>query len=1197
VYLSKLEIIGFKSFARKTAFDFHSGITGVVGPNGCGKSNIVDSIRWVLGEQKVASLRSESMENVIFNGSRTAKPLGMSEVSLTIQNTRNILPTEYSEVMITRRLFRSGESQYLLNNTVCRLKDIMDLFMDTGIGANAYSVIELPMIEQILNGNPEERRRILEEAAGVVKYKARRRAALRKLEATEQDLTRLNDILSEVEKNVDSLKRQVQRANRYQELVEELKQTELNLSAYQLQTIRDEFEPLTVESKGVSDRRQELSANIAGVEAQVEEDRRQILEIEKLLVSHQRQLNENTQSLQDKEEEVLVSQERIRSVEENRARLSEEIIEWKARGQQVKISGVQLEERLAATRQEVAEVQRVMDEKQQELNLLEEKYNTARKLLREAESARLAEIEKFGESNKEEERLKAQIEQGEARRAELTAAIANLQTRQAELVQRREVTTRQIAGVLAGLDRAHGEIALNQQNITAAQNAVEKFKEQLLENASQIQQRRDRIDLLRKFLETLEDHPDGVKYLVLEKAMPVGNWGTLGENLRVPKKYRRAIEAALGEAVVSMLVEDPDLAFTGMEMLRERQKGVATFIAMNLAGKHFNGHTRAYSDERVIAAASSVVECEDRFRGLVDNLLQDFYIVSNLNDARDLLSRANGKRHSYVTLDGEVVSTWGPMRGGQIADPQRHAAGMIGRREQIQQIEDEVQRLQETRVRLEADRDAEAAKLKTLQAKGEELQSAIQRVEADRQRFELELGQCSFELQKCAEDIANATGEVQKLQTANENLLTALAACRQNLTGFADLRQEVETRYAQASQALESAEREWNTAKQIANEAQMRVVEKRAEERNIVLEIERNKASYDESIAATQKRTEQIVDAERQSRELTESVAALRSQMEQDFTQRQKLEEVIAELEKTFTERKQATDTLERSLRSVHGERDELSDKLRRQEVRITELSMRRENIINHIRENYETGVTPQPAPEDFNFAETTERVDWLRNRLKTIGPVNMLALSEYQTERQRFDFLNAQKEDLLKAEENLKETIRVINATAYEKFCDIFIQVRENFIQVFQSFFENGQADLALGEGDPLEAEVIIEANPKGRKLGSLALLSGGEKTLTAISLLFAIYLVKPSPFCILDEVDAPLDDMNISRFVGALKKFSDNTQFIVVTHNKLTMKAADFLYGITMEEPGVSKVVSVRFEDVDVGKAPQRVAAEVLA
>lgn len=1197
MYLSKLEIFGFKSFARKTTFDFHNGITGVVGPNGCGKSNIVDSIRWVLGEQRVSTLRSEMMENVIFNGSKTAKPLGMSEVSLTIENTRNVLPIEFTEVVITRRLFRSGESQYLLNNSPCRLKDIMDLFMDTGIGANAYSVIELPMIEHILNGNPEERRRILEEAAGVVKYKARRRAAFRKLEATEQDLLRLNDILSEVEKNVDSLKRQVQRAHRYQVLIDELKETEVKLSACQLRNIRDELEPLAAQSKNVGDRRQELSATIATAEAQIEEARLQILDIEKQLVAHQRDLNVNTQRLQQKEEEVLVSQERIRAVDENRVRFVQEILELKTRSGQVQVSGVQVEEKLAGIRRELEDLQKVMEEKQPHLSTLEQAYVMVRRQVREADTARMTELEKFGEANKEQERLKAQIEQGEARRTELATTRVALQAREVDLAQRRANITRQIAGVLAGLDRRRGHLTDNQQAIASAQSRLQQLKELMLDNAGQTQQRRDRIGLLRKFLETYEDHPEGVKYLVLEKTLSTGCLGTLGDQLRVPKHYRRAIEAALGEALVALLVEDPDRAFAGMEVLRQKEKGVVTFIAMSLAGKRYGAPAMSFSDQRVIASAAAVVECGSRLRGLVDNLLQDFYIVGTLQHARELLASAAGKRHSYVTLEGEVVSTWGPIRGGQIVDQSRQVAGLIGRREHLQQLEEEVARLLEAHARLETQRDAEATNVKTLQQNNDELQDAVRQLEADRQRLELELGQCSFELQKCQEEAAHCDGEEQKLIAAGQASNAALNLCQQRLAAFTGRRQQAESHHASVAEAVETAEREWHAAKQAANDAQMRVVEKRAEERNLLLEIERNQSSLEEIAAAIQRRTEQIADAERQSEELTETVARLREQMQDDFAQRKQLEQVIAELEKTFGERKQATDSQERALRSVHSEREELSDRLRRHEVRLTELSMRRENIINHIRENYEMEITQQPAPEEFDIAAATERVEWLRNRLKTLGPVNMLALKEYETEKQRLDFLTTQKNDLLKAEENLKETIRVINATAYERFGTIFSQVRENFIQVFRSFFENGEADLKLAEGDPLEAEVIIEANPKGRRLGSLALLSGGEKTLTAISLLFAIYLVKPSPFCILDEVDAPLDDMNIGRFVSALKKFSDNTQFIVVTHNKLTMKAADYLYGITMEEPGVSKVVSVKFEDIDVGKPPRPAAAEVVA
>jgi chromosome segregation protein len=1197
VYLSDLEILGFKSFARKTHFVFHNGITGVVGPNGCGKSNIVDAIRWVLGEQKAGALRSERMENVIFNGSKTQKPLGMSEVSLKIQNTRNVLPIEYSEVQITRRLFRSGESQYLLNGTPCRLKDIMDLLMDTGVGANAYSVIELAMVEQILSGKAEERRHIFEEAAGVGKYKARRKAAFRKLEATEQDLVRLNDILSEVEKNVDSLKRQVQKAERYQSYANELRETEVALSAVQFLAIKNELEPLTNNAKDLRDRREQISAQLAAEEAQIEEMRLTLLEVEKQLVARQRDLNANTERIKKKEEQILVSQERIRAVKENRQRFAQEIEELKVRRTMMDEMRTTLSNRLEELTIELDTLNGELNGRQSALGALRERYQVKRQEAKEAESQRMGEVETLNNLHKEAERLRTQIEYNEQRRAELQQEADTWQQRQTELNHRREEVQRQLAATLAQLDHLTLEIEANQQAIAEKETAVANLKEQIMSLTSAVRRHQDRANLLRKFLETYEDHPEGVKHLLLEGGMPEGCLGTLGERIRVPDQYRRAIEAALGEAVVSLLVDTTDRAFEGMDLLRQREKGMVTFLPLQGLHKQNGGmgegenggkgereKGREGADSRVLARAIEAVECDEAMRPLVDNLLDGCYIVSSLTDARGLLEQSNSHRQSFVTLEGEVLTTWGPMRGGDTSGSQE---SIIDRKTQIQQLEEEVARLQDEIASQNEARERTETELRQLLAKSEELLGQRKQTEGEKQKSELEFGQAVFESNRAEQEIRQRGEELAKLEANQQELRTQFAGIEPRIQELESQRQTAEAANTQLAAELETLEKELRAAEQAANAANVVVVEKRAELRNAQSEIERVANNQRDIADSIQRRTEQIAEAEQQEQELTGQVESLREQLHDDFAERKELEEVVSEIERTFREQKQAADSKERALRSVRSERDEVSENLHKAELHISELTMQRDNLAKHIRETYELDLAQQKAPEgEFDAAAGEERVNWLRNRLKSMGPVNMLALADYEKEKERLDFLTTQKNDLLEAEANLKETIKVINDTAYERFGKVFSQIRENFIQVFKSFFENGEADLRLDEGDPLEADIIIEANPKGKKLGALTLLSGGEKTLTAISLLFAIYLVKPSPFCILDEVDAPLDDMNIGRFVGALRKFSDKTQFIVVTHNKLTMKAADYLYGITMEEQGVSKVVSVKFEDAEVGQ-----------
>ncbi|MEK7728256.1 MAG: chromosome segregation protein SMC [candidate division KSB1 bacterium] len=1192
MYLAKLEIFGFKSFARKTAFKFHNGLTGIVGPNGCGKSNIVDALRWVLGEQKAGALRSERMENVIFNGSRSQKPLGMAEVSLTIENTRNILPIEYSEVVITRRLFRSGESQYLLNNSICRLKDIMDLFMDTGMGANAYSVIELAMVEQILNGKAEERRHIFEEAAGVGKYKARRKAAFRKLEATAADILRLNDIIVEVEKNVDSLKRQVQKAERYQNYAEELKTADMQLASFRFHTFKTELEPLLAESQTLQDRREALSSQLATEEAAIEELQVKVLELEKQLVSRQRDLNTNTERIQKKEEEVLVCQERIKAVQENRVRFGREIDDLNKRGELLAEMALTLNNRIEEARGKVEEVETALLQRQRELEPHRDTFQAKRQELRTAQAQRSTEAETILALQQERERLRTQVEYDEKRREQLLHEQQALHAQRAEFEAKRSELSLRVAQALAQLDQLQLQSETNQETVLAKQAQLAGVKERAAELTNDLQRHRDRITMLQKFMESYEDHPEGVKYLLREGGMSEGCMGTLGERIKVSEPHRRAVETALGDTVVALVVDQKNRAFDGISLLRQSAKGAATFLPMlHGASFGFSPESRErLNDSRIVGNLADLVASDYEMRPLVEYLLADCYLVHTLEEARVLAEQVSASRLRFVTPEGDMVSNWGLIRGGA----SEQGSPVIGRKQEIETLENEIERLDGEIDDLITTRERSERELRDLQQNADNLAKSSKLLEKERQQLEIEFGQSAFRVTKVDEELQQRGEELQRLGNTQGERETKLGAVQPRLDEFEALRLTAENSLAQLTTEIEALEQTVRAAEQAYNDVNLKTVESRAEFRNLEAERDRTETSRKEVAESVKVRTQQIADAEAQEKSLTEHVAEVREQMQDDFAERKELEDVVQELERIFREEKGVIDVKEKSLRPARQERDEISDKLHQNDLRAAELTMLRDSLAKHVHENYELELAafatsnPIELTQEFDATAQDERVNWLRNRLKSMGPVNMLALTDFQKEKERFDFLTAQKEDLLKAEENLKETIKVINDTAYERFGKTFAQIRENFIQVFRGFFEGGLADLRLDEGDPLEADVIIEANPKGRSLGSLALLSGGEKTLTAISLLFAIYLVKPSPFCVLDEVDAPLDDTNIGRFTGALRKFSENTQFICVTHNKGTMKATDYLYGVTMEEQGVSKVVSVRFDEAEVGQLP---------
>ena len=1190
MYLSRLEVFGFKSFARKTNIDFHDGITAIVGPNGCGKSNVVDAIRWVLGEQRAGTLRSENMQNVIFNGTRSQKPLGMAEVSLTIQNNHNVLPIQYSEVVITRRLFRSGESQYLLNQSPCRLKDILDLFMDTGMGLNAYSVIELSMVEKILNGKPEERRQIFEEAAGVTKYKIRRKAAYRKLDATEQDLIRLSDIVSEVEKTTNSLRRQVNKATRYRDYSQELRQLELDYSAFNFAKIQNELKPLEVRSKEVISEKEQISSELATQEAEVEKRHVELLELERQLNARGSTLSANQQRIREKEEEILVCQERINALRTARQRASREIDELHERTETIAAEKEESHELLSELQSELSESESKLQQARSELNNVQQIYSAKRAEGKEQEAARLQHMEEIAKIQQSEERLRThqsfsseRAQAIENERNKLDGQIKSLEQKSDEMAAQKQMLTERVSEL-------EEELATTNRDLELAREQVEQSKGKILELQGEIKAREDRANLLRKVLESYEDYPEGVRYLLRGQQQQAGYHGTLGDLLSVEDQYRRAVEVALGESAVAVIVDGARNAVEAIDMLKSQQKGAVTFLPIERFSE--NGKPAAQTEglpDGIVGWAGDLVQVKPAFQNVVSGLLAKVLVVDTLDSALEIAPLVRRKKISIVTLDGEVVHESGAIRGGHSGDT---AAHKLGRKTMIEKLVKEIAQLEKE---LGIARDAlekQNERVRDRMARTESLQAEQKSSNVSLQNVEIAFGQANGDLQRAKNRRSEIDEEQASLSEQASTLRSELENIQPRLVELAKKKSDIEAQYQDFQNQLITLEEQVREKEQAVQNIHLDFVKKQGAHNNQQQNIERLIRNAREVETAIERRKEEIVTAQNQSGELEERTQVLRENLQDDFAERKELEEVLEEINRQHREIKEVIDGKEKALKSVRSKRDQLSDDLHRMELRISELRMNAANLTEHIRENYETELKTHPAPEELDTKTSAERINDLKQKIRAIGPVNMLALKDYEVEKERLDFLMAQKADLLEAEENLKETIRVINNNAYERFNAVFSKVRENFIEVFKSFFENGAADLRLAEDDPLESEIIIEASPKGKKLGSLALLSGGEKTLTAISLLFAIYLVKPSPFCVLDEVDAPLDDANIRRFSNALDNFSDRTQFIVVTHNKLTMNSARQLYGITMEEPGISKVVSVKFDEIAQQNAPAATA-----
>ncbi|MFQ5864276.1 MAG: chromosome segregation protein SMC [bacterium] len=1186
MYLESLEIHGFKSFGKKTKFVFTDGISAIVGPNGCGKSNIVDAIRWVLGEQKSGLLRSDRMENVIFNGSKSMKPLGMAEVSLTIHNTKNVLPVEYSEVVITRRLFRSSESQYLINNSLCRLKDIQNLFMDTGMGPDAYSIIELSMVESILNGKAEDRRRIFEEAAGVTKYKMRRKAAYRKLEATEADLLRLNDIISEVEKNVSSLNRQVKKAQRYQQIKETVAEKEIRLATYQFSKIQLELEPLVEKLKQMQDERAALMVRYDEKEAEIEEFRVRLLEVERNLSARQKELNELSLKIQKKEEQILVGRERRKALEDTKQRLVRDEEELRIKIDKTQAQEIEAKEQLQVLFQKIQEAENDFQEKNVNLKATEKRVQEKREKLKALETQRLSMMDGLSESKKEEERLKTQLEHITDRIGKIEQELEENELLEKIRADKKSKILARKASFEEELKHLKHEQNAANKEISSLEKQKESSKEEILNRRGERQTLKERIELLKKYIETYEDHPEGVQHLLLQGYLNGGCKGTLADILTVEAKYRRAIETALGEAAVSLIVEGTDQALQCIEVLKTEGKGAVTFFPL----ERFTNRSKrrevvrpdinARVTEGVIDWAYNLVQCSSDYQPLIETLLNEYLVVSDLDTAKRQAERLNEQRINLITLNGEIISTWGPIKGGANG---AYQSGVIGRKALIEELQEKSkslhQQIEKDEQQLRELHNNYESAFKREQQWAKQLKETENRIT----EAEVQLAQLNYESQKERETHERISKEHEALLKNQKVLTEKIGRVSPSLNDLVESKSKFDAQWQQISNELVMLDEQLKEQRSLTQDSKVKLVGLKGEERHLQGDISKLQEFYRELNEHLARLEQEFQTTSAEYQELAKNIEKNKSAIQEDFEKHQELESTVHQIEQEFLSGKEKLEAKEKIIKEIRNEKDEVSEALHGIELRVSELKMEGNNIKERIKEEYNFEVRKEPLDETLESEALAEEITNLKNKIKAMGPVNLLALKEYENEKSRLDFLTTQRADLIEAESNISETINVINKTAREQFSGVFEKIRLNFIEVFKGFFDSGQANLRLAPGeDPLEAEIIIEADPKGRRLGSLSLLSGGEKALTAISLLFAIYLVKPSPFCILDEVDAPLDDANIGRFVKAIRNFSGNTQFIIVTHNKLTMQASDCLYGVTMEAEGISKVVSVKFADL---------------
>lgn len=1175
-----MNAFGFKSFAQKVELKFQKGITCVVGPNGCGKSNVVDAIRWCLGEQRARSLRSSSMEDVIFQGSRSRKPLGLAEVSITIDNSTKVLPVEFTEVTITRRLYRSGESEYLINKIPCLLRDIHNLTMDTGLGAHSYSVIEQGMVDEIISDKTDERRRIFEEAAGVTRYKVRRRSAWNKLQSIQQDLTRIADIIGEVERQVRSLARQERKARLYKQLSDELTDLEIKVGRYQYFEMSERSRPMLEEMSFLKEDIDVGTADVARQEARLEEIRAELAEQDQALAEANAAVGRQVDLVHRKDREIAIAREEIRSLTAFLERAGRQLEELKVRKENALTERARSEMGAQEARQALAAGNEALAVDEETLANVTAQLNGWRSRV-EQEKARSNDL--FREMNEKSSRLERARtgQEGALERLGRLAGDAERLVADGERADGKlEETRRQVAEVEAEIERQTGlrnELAEEKARI---QQQGDALVEERVGVRSRLEGEKAKLALLRKLQESFDGYSNGVQALTAEDSpMRSRIQGLMADTIEVDTAYASAIEAALGRALDCVILESASDALDAVAFLREGGHGTGAFIALERVLQGSGTPWTVPDADGVIGRASDLLNRDRDASGAARALLRRTLVVRDAKTAIRHFSGLRAQGIDVVTLQGEVFGADGVIYGGGASG----SSSLIGRQQQIEELEVSVGTLEE--------------QLRELEGRIREIVGVLGERTSRLEREDAILSEMKNRRAGLQRDEQNANEEVTRLGHAREEVASErarqealLAEVSREVSHGQVMIRALESRRMVIEEAERSLAETLRRHEGLRSEAQDRVSARRVE----IASLKERAESLTQEAARLEREAASIgTEQERLSRESEESAKRKAELDETVEAASGELEALHALQTEAEGKRDRQAETQQELLMMSRGVEEELRgrsrkvnqnrDRLHELEVGLAELKTRAEELHRRIMRDYEVDLKEAGKLDEpeFNADISSKKVIEIQDRLRRMGSVNLAALEEYDIQKERYEFLAKQRDDLLEAEETLKRTIQKIDRTARTRFMETFQLIRQNFQKTYAAFFEGGEADLIMPDDeDPLEAPIQISARPRGKRLQSINLLSGGERALTAISLLFAIYLVKPSPYCILDEVDAPLDDANVGRFVKVIKEFSKDTQFLVVTHNKVTMEAADALHGVTMEEPGVSKLVSVRID-----------------
>ena len=1235
MYLQSLELIGFKSFAPKTTLRFHRGVTAIVGPNGCGKSNVLDAIRWVLGEQSAKALRGGEMADVIFNGTDTRQPHNMAEVSMTFAECEQELGVEWNEVRITRRVFRDGKSEYLINGTPCRLKDIHNLFMDTGIGRSAYSIMEQGRTAQLLNSRPEDRRAIFEEAAGITKYKAQKKEALRKLEYTESNLLRVSDIIKEVKRQIGSLQRQAGKARRYQSLMEDLRVLDTHLSHRTYIDLERSITEVAEQVEKSADARALYEHEIGEQELEVAGAREQVTALDAETGGARDSLQTLRNRIFSGESRIETNAERCGEFREMglRARADIDATHLRIREQENEIeqTDAQLVSLLEVLRGEEELLQAGaarLQQAQQERQTAEQATETLTGRLHGLEN-RLTDVR--GELSTASARRDA--ERSRSLQLQEQVSVAGLAVTTA--ATRAEQTGAAQASTRASLDAAEQELLAAQQGHDESQNARQTAETEWNNAVKQLSEREHRLEILLQLEREGEGLGEGAQAILRGLDRPefyqAGILGTLASLVEVPPVEIPAIEAALGAASRAIVFADAGMAESALQTLREAVQGRASVVAGDLLP--IPSSQGGPLPEGAISWAADVVRATGSAHGLIARLLEGVVIVPDLQSAFRLKRAYPGL--AFAARTGEFLGRDGVAHGGATGEATGSA---LLRRSQIATLEREVSVVRESVHHLSLVREGALASLEAAVNRLRDAREVLGNTQGLLAAAQADNLLATRELENARHRHESLDGEISSLQEHIQLLEAQIADREQQLeTATVELNTAREERSAASSRISFLRDAETTAAAELA-EARLRVATERQRQQSLANQRAPMEARIRELAETISVRERDITTHEEKIKSLEAESTGLAESVETWKIESAEAEARVLELGVRRAELQSGVEALEIALRGARKNLSDLQDNRSKNEVRLAELKLRAESIRDHVSRRYQldlAGFEPDryallkavaqqkekerraALPESTNSSAEGEvlsnenpaevtveavqaisgpipaEIPWdriemvvaeLTERADSMGPVNLDAIQEYDELEERFKFLEQQNNDLINGKAELLEAIARINKTTKELFSETFEKIRVNFQEMFTQLFGGGKANLLLmDESDPLESGIEIIASPPGKKLQSISLLSGGERTMTAVALLFAIYMVKPSPFCVLDEMDAPLDESNIGRFIKLLDRFIGQSQFMVITHNKRTMSRADSLYGVTMEERGISKLLSVKFTGRD--------------